>query len=207
MVCVDRPGHEASRRWALPTVLELVDDDVAALAKPQTGSDLSESAREVLSIPLAGSQMRIEVGRLSIDGVSRIMFGERIKVEKVACRNGEIPQCSGCRHIIEILQNIHADDQIERFARRPFCDIAPLVSVARAGVLAHVGGDDTHFRLKPPVPVAPITRSGTHFEYGMNRTAPPRHHLVHSRSEMCNFVHRTNGLLAVEASEVVLVES
>jgi len=151
--------------------------------------------------------MCVEVGCRAINGVASVVRGEGVEVEARFRCEGEIADRCSCGSVIEVLQHVHADDEIRSGLRPPRCNIALLMTVLLACMFADIHGDHTNMWVELSVPVAPVTRSCTNFEHGSNRSTPPCHQFMHGNCEVTNLVHRAHGTVAVEALEILCIES
>ena len=109
--------------------------------------------------------MCVEVGCRAINGVASVVRGEGVEVEARFRCEGEIADRCSRGPVIEVLQHIHADDEIKSGLRPPCCNIALLVTVLLARMFADIHRDHTNIWVKLSVPVAPVTRPCTDFEH------------------------------------------
>lgn len=154
--------------WSLlssASSFELVQDYATVLSHPKPCPYLHESTFEACSIPRATSQMCVEIGGGAVDRVFCVEARERIEVQACTRRGGEVANGSlGCM-IVEVLQYVHANNEVVGTIRFPLGNVAQLVTVLRACVLAYVGGENAHAWVCSSVPMAPVPRAGADFQH------------------------------------------
>src|SRR6185369_15896326 len=95
------------------------------------------------------------------------------EVEEAAAHRGHVVDGPLGVVVVEVREHPVADHQVEARAAAPARDVAPLVAVAPAGVLAHVGGEVARVLAVHGEPVAPQAGAGADVEHRAELTAEP----------------------------------
>src|ERR1700722_9486165 len=118
--------------------LQLPEQGSLALAQPDAESQVKELAAQTPSIPFARPQMDGAIGEPAVAVVVPILVRQSGEIERAAREPAEIGNRPAGGAIVQILQDVVADDQIAGGARRVVDHGPPGPTVARAQVLARV---------------------------------------------------------------------
>src|SRR5580698_3047167 len=131
--------------------LELVEELVASAHMVEAAAERLEWLRERAAIEGRGPSVNADVGARTVAGLAQITRGDRLEVEEAPAHGRHVRDRAAARFVVEIGQDPLAHEQVELLARLPARNVAQLVAVRRAGVLAHVDrsvSDRRHVRAK-----------------------------------------------------------
>src|SRR3984885_8290707 len=131
-------GARSGEGGSAPAALQVPEQGPLALAHPHAESQVKELAAQTPSIPFARPQMDGAIGEPAVAVVVPILVRQSGEIERAAREPAEIGNRPAGGAIVQILQDVVADDQIAGGARRVVDHGPPGPTVARAQVLARV---------------------------------------------------------------------